>query len=152
MGFSERRANSLVAGFWLTFLASRLGAAYFEYYYIRNAEAVVVITLACLAAVAIAGLAGTYHRPHAILWLLLIGLALGPIFPNLVGILFRHFGDREIGTAFGTAIILGVSPSLIFPPIMTTYASRTTLRVALRLPTLLCILLACGSLALALSR
>lgn len=152
LGFSERRADLLVGGFWFAFVASRLGAALFEYHYVHEGEPWVVITMACLTAVGVGGLAGTHERRHAILWLLLIGLALGPIFPNLVGFLYRNFGEGEIGTAYGAMILFGGASGLVFPPIMSAYAGRTSLRVALRLPTVISILLAGGSLALALSR
>jgi fucose permease len=150
LGYTERRAGLLVGSFWFAFIASRLGAAYFEYYYVDGGEPWVLITLACLTAVAIAGLAGTRHRPHAVLWLLLIGLVLGPVFPNLIGILYRHFGEGEMGAAYGAMILIGGAGSLIFPPIMNAYADRTSLRVALRLTTVISILLAGGSLVLAL--
>jgi fucose permease len=152
MGYSERRAGLLVDGFWWTFIGSRLGAACLEYRYVRDAEPWIIITLACLAAVAVGGLAGTHHRAHAILWVLLVALAMGPIFPNLVGILYRHFSEGEIGTAYGTSFMVGSAGSLLLPPIMSTYARRTSIRTALRLPTLLSLLLAGGGLALALSR
>jgi fucose permease len=152
LGFTERRAGHLMVGFWFAFVASRLGAAYFEYHYVHQGEPWVMITLGCLTAVGIGGLAGTHERRHAILWLLLIGLALGPIFPNLVGILYHHFGETEIGTAYGTMILLGGAGGLVFPPVMSAYVDRKSLRVALRLPTVISILLAGGSLALALSQ
>jgi len=152
LGFSERPAGWLVGGYWFTFVASRLGAAFFEYYFVRTGEPWVLITLASVAAVAIGGLAGTRQRGHSILWLLLIGLVLGPIVPNLIGILYRHFGEGEIGTAYGTVILMGGGGSLIFPPFMSAFAARTSLRVALRLPTVISILLAGGGLALALSK
>ncbi len=152
LGYSERHAGLLVGSFWLTFVASRLGAAYFEYYHVDGSEPWVIITLACLSAIAIAGLAGTYHRTHAVLWLLLIGLVLGPVFPNLIGILYRHFGEGEMGSAYGAMILIGGAGSLIFPPLMSAYATRTSLRVAFRLPTVISILLAGGCLALALAK
>lgn len=152
LGFSKRRADLLMGIFWLTFVASRLGAAFFEYHYVHEGEPWVVITLACLTAVGVGGLAGTRECRHAILWLLLIAMALAPIFPNLVGVLYHQFGEGEIGTAYGAMVLVGGAVSLVFPPIMSAYAGRKSLRVALRLPTVISILLAAGTLALALSR
>jgi hypothetical protein len=150
-GLSERRVGWWVGGFWLAFTVSRLGAAYMEYRYLAGAEAWVIITLASLAAVAIGGLAGTHHRAHSAMWLLLIGLLLGPIFPNLVGILYSQFGAGEVGTAYGVMFLLGGAGGLLLPPVMSTYARRTSLRAALRLPILISILLAGGGLAIALA-
>jgi len=152
MGLSERRVGVLVSGFWWTFIGSRLGAAFLEYRYVRDAEPWIVITLAFLAAVAVGGLAGTHHRAHAIFWLLLVALAMGPILPNLVGIVYRHFHEGEIGTAYGASFMLGSAGSLLLPPVLSTYARRTSIRTALRLPTLISLLLAGGGLALALSK
>jgi MFS family permease len=152
MGFSERRVAVLVNGFWWTFIGSRVGAAFLEYRYVRDAEPWIIITLAFLGAVAVGGLAGTHHRAHAIFWLLLVALAMGAIFPNLVGILYRHFHEGEIGTAYGASFMLGSAGSLLLPPVLSTYARRTSLRTAFRLPILLCLLLAGGGLALALAK
>jgi cyanate permease len=151
MGYSERQAGWLVSGYWLTFIASRLAAAYFAYYYVHEGGPWVLITLALLSAVAIGGLAGTRQPAHSVFWLFLIGLVLGPIFPNLIGILYRQFGEGEIGTAYGTVILLGGGLSLIFPPFMSAFAERNSLRVALRVPIVISIILACGGLALVLS-
>jgi fucose permease len=151
-GLPERRVGWWVGGFWLAFTVSRIGAACLEYRYLAGAEAWVIIALASLAAVAIGGLAGTHHRAHSAMWLLLIGLLLGPIFPNLVGILYSQFGAGEVGTAYGVMFLLGGAGGLLLPPIMSTYARRTSLRAALRLPILISILLAGGGLALALSK
>ena len=108
--------------------------------------------LAGLAAVAVGGLAGTHDRNHAILWLMLTGLALGPIFPNLVGILYRHFAEGEIGTAYGAMFLLGGAGGLLLPPVMSGYARRTSIRTALRLPTVISLILAGGGLVIALAR
>jgi fucose permease len=151
-GLPERRVGWWVGGFWLAFTVSRIGAAYLEYRYLAGAEAWVIIALASLAAVAIGGLAGTHHRAHSAMWLLLIGLLLGPIFPNLVGILYSQFGAGEVGTAYGVMFLLGGAGGLLLPPVMSAYARRTSLRAALRLPILISILLAGGGLALALSK
>jgi len=152
LGFSELRAGLLVGGFWLTFIISRLVAAYLEYSQVRDAEPWIMIMLAGLAAVAVGGLAGTRDRNHAVMWLLLTGLVLGPIFPNLVGILYRHFAEGEMGTAYGGMFLLGAAGSLSLPPVMNVYARRTSIRSALRLPTVISLILAGGSLAIALAK
>ena len=152
LGFSEVRAGLLVGGFWLTFIISRLVAAYLEYSQVRDAEPWIIIMLAGLAAVAVAGLAGTRDRNHAVMWLLLTGLVLGPIFPNLVGILYRHFAEGEMGTAYGGTFLLGGAGSLSLPAVMSAYARRTSIRTALRLPMVISLILAGGSLALALAK
>src|SRR5260370_32387931 len=107
--------------------------------------------LAGLAAVAVAGLAGTRDRNHAVMWLLLTGLVLGPIFPNLVGILYRHFAEGEMGTAYGGMFFLGAAGSLSFPPGMNPYSRRTSIRTPLPPPTVISPILARGRPALSLS-
>jgi MFS family permease len=152
LGFSERRAGLFLSIFWFTFVASRLVAACFQYYYVHDAEPWVVIVLSCLAAIGVGGLAGTRERLHAVLWLVLVALSLGPILPNLIGIIYRGFGDGEIGAAYGSMMLIGGAGSLVMPPIMNAYVRRTSLRKGFRLPTMISILLAGGSLVLALSR
>jgi len=48
--------------------------------------------------------------------------------------------------------LLGAAGSLSLPPVMNAYARRTSIRTALRLPTVISLILAGGSLALALAK
>lgn len=153
LGYGERRAAWLLSGFWLSFLASRMLMAYLTHQNIikQQGEAWAIVVLALLSAVALGNLTGTHNRANGSIGLLLLGACFGPIFPTLVGILFSHFEVQERGTAFGAMFTIGATGSLIIPPLMGAYAKRThSVRVALRIPTLVALLLVGASLVLAL--
>jgi MFS family permease len=154
MRLRERRAAYLLSGFWLAFLASRLLTAVLQERGVlpRGSEGWLVFLLALLAAVVLGNLAGTHSPGNAAAGLLAVGFILGPIFPSLVSLLFKHFDSYEQhGTAFGAMFAIGATGSLVLPPLIGAYAKRTaSVRVALRIPTMMALLLMGTSLVLAL--
>jgi FHS family glucose/mannose:H+ symporter-like MFS transporter len=151
LGFREFRAALLLSGFWLAFLAGRLVMSLFQQTNVAtNSEPWVILVLALAAAVCLGNLAGTHNRASAAWGLLLTGAALGPIFPTLVGILFNHF-ESEQGTAYGAMFAVGAMGSLILAPVIGVYAQRRSVRAALRIPTVVALLLAGASLVMALT-
>jgi fucose permease len=152
LGFSERRAAGLVTGFWVIFMASRLLAAYGLHSINHDAEPWVLLVLAILAAVALGNLVSSHHRHQGGWGLLLMAAVLGPIFPTLIGIIYKNFDESEVGTAYGAMYAIGGLGSLCFPSVMIAYARQTSIRTALRFPTILAVLLAGTSLVLALAR
>ena len=98
-----------------------------------------------------ANLVGTRSRSYAAIGLLIVGALFGPIFPTLVGILFNNVDASARGTAYGAMYALGATGSLVIPPAMGVYARRSSVRVALRIPTVVALLLGAVSILLALS-
>lgn len=143
LGARENRASWILAGFWLAVLGSRWLAAIFqvrETFPREMLEGWLVIVLALAAAVTIGNMSGT-HRPfRAGVGILILGFVIGPIFPNLVGLLFEHFKESR-GSAYGAMFSVGALGGLLFPPLIGAYASRRTVRRALRLPMVLGLLL-----------
>jgi fucose permease len=136
LGWREGLAALLLSGFWLTFLAARLLVAILQYHQIlpRESEPWLICALALLAGVALGNLAGASRLGNAAGGLLLLGLLLGPIFPTLVGLLFRHFPEQSHGTAFGAMFALGATGNLLLPPVIGAYARRTNVQRSLRIP------------------
>ena len=152
LGHPESRAALLFSGFWLTFMAGRLVMSFLQYQVLPdNSDAWVILALALLAAVVTGNLAGTPKAVNAGWGLLLVGAILGPIFPTLVGLLFNLVGSPERGTAYGTMFAIGATGSAVLAPMIGVYARNRTVRSALRIPTVLALVLAGGSLALALT-
>jgi fucose permease len=141
LGYRESRAAWLLSGFWLTFLASRLGTAYLQLQGVLPpwTDAGVILLASVGAAVALGNLAGASSRGNAGLGLLLLGVALGPIMPTLVGIVFREFPVEKHGTAYGAVFAIGSTGSLILAPIIGAYARWRTVQLALRIPMILCL-------------
>jgi len=155
LGLRERRAAAWLSGFWLTFLGARLLAAWFQQraiFLVQGSEPWFILGLAFLAAVALGNLAGTRRPTAAARGLIVVGGLLGPIFPTLVGFLFQpaHVPQASRGTAYGAMYAIGASLSLVLPPLIGSYARRTSVRMALRLPTAVALVLAGVALVLGL--
>jgi fucose permease len=152
LGHPERRAALLFSGFWLTFMAGRLLASFLQQTVLpEHSEAGVILVLAILSAVVLGNLAGTQNRASGGWGILLAGALLGPIFPTLVGLLFRKFEVSEHGTAYGAMFAIGSSGSALLAPLIGMYARRHSVRTALRIPLVLALLLAGATLVLALT-
>jgi fucose permease len=148
-GQSVRVSSWLLSGFWLAFLAARLGDA------LLNLPAGwspwVILGLALSAAVVMGNLAGAEQgRASAAFGLLLIGLLFGPIFPTLVGILFEKVPEGQRGTAFGAMFAIGAAGNLVVPPLFGVYARRHKVQRSLWLTMVVSLLLAAAALLLGL--
>lgn len=152
MGHDARRAGELVSGFWCCFLGGRLTAAFLQHWRILPAswDPWVVVVLALLVTVVVANLAGTVHRGTATFGVLALGFFLGPIFPTLVGFLFRIFPDCP-GTAFGVLFAIGSAGSLFIAPLIGARFHRRNAQTALRIPLVLGLLLTVVALYFGLS-
>lgn len=149
LGMTERRAAFALSTFWLSFLASRLVVAILMAgdWIHGVAEAWLIMVLSLAAGVLLGNMAGAQKAGYAAFGLILTGIALGPIFPTLVGILFEHVAENQ-GMAFGAMFSLGSLGGIFLPPIMGAYAAKRTLRVAWRIPIVMALLMAVISLAL----
>jgi fucose permease len=151
-GYRESRAAWMLSGFWLTFLAGRLAAAYLQLNGVLPpwSDAAVILLCSVGAAVALGNLAGASTRGNAGLGVLLLGLALGPILPTLVGIVFREFPVEKHGTAYGAVFAIGSAGTLVLAPIIGAYARRRNVQLALRIPMVLCLLITAVALVMGL--
>jgi fucose permease len=154
-GFREHLALWLLAGFWLSFLAARLGTALLATSLQNRGplkaslQAGFIVVLALAAGVALGNMAGARTRFTAALGLLLVGAFFGPIFPTLVSILFGTLSN-ERGPAFGAMFSIGASGNLLLPPLIGLYARRKSLQAAMRVPMVTALMLALVTLVLAL--
>jgi fucose permease len=147
LGMPERRAAVAAGGFWLAFLAGRLGAAFLLAAVVvsRTAETWLLVGLALAAAVFLGNLAGAHKHGLAAWGFLGVGVLLGPIVPTLIGILFSHFDQVAPGlhgTAYGAMYFLGAAVGLPLPAVLDAYARRKTVRRAMILPMIGALLMA----------
>jgi fucose permease len=137
-GHGERRAVWLLSGFWGAFLLSRLavGALMNAGYLRPGSEAWVLVIPSLLAAVVLGNMAGTVGTASAGRALLLVGFFLGPIFPTLVGMVFKQLGSESHmeGTAFGLLFAAGSLGSLVLLPVVNRSTGKSSPQVALRVP------------------
>jgi fucose permease len=146
MGNQERRVAWLLSGFWLTFLASRLAAAFLHI----QASSWVIVALALLAAVLLGNMSSGSHRGRSRLELLALGAVLGPMLPTLVALVFAHFAPAERGTAYGAMYAFGSLGSLAMCPAIGFWVRRHAVQQALRIPMFIALGMGAAALVLGL--
>jgi fucose permease len=137
------RATLLLSGFWLAFLGSRVAFAFLQKDDIlpERTDPWVVTGLSVIAAMAIGHLVGSSSDANVAPTVLLVGLAFGPIFPTLVGSVFRAF-PHERGTAYGAMFAVGSLGGLVVPILIARSTRRGPVQQALRWPTVFCLIMA----------
>jgi fucose permease len=150
-GQDEREAGGLLSGFWAAFLASRLLVAVAQHGEIltESWDRWLIVLPPLLAAVVIGNLAGASHRGRPGAGLILLGLLLGPVFPTLLGMVFRHVAPSEQGLAYGMVFAGGSLGTLMLSPLV-GFRPRQPQQTMLRLPILLGLLLTAVALVLGL--
>jgi MFS family permease len=114
-GYQERGAAWVLTGFWTAFLLGRLATALIPHG--PAWDPVLIVVPALLSAVLLGNLSGAGTSGSRTPGLLLLGLLLGPIFPTLVGVVFREFPDAR-GTSYGIMYAIGATGSLILAPLV----------------------------------
>jgi fucose permease len=149
-GYKERRATRLLSGFWLTFLAGRVLLAFLQDRGVLRewSDYFVIPILGLLAAVTLGNLAGAPADRRSGWGLLVLGALLGPIFPTLIGIVFKL--SHPPGTAYGATFAIGSLGSLLLAPLIGLYARGKSVSHALRIPMILGLLMAASAMVLGL--
>lgn len=137
----QDRQSWWLAGFWMSLLLSRILFGYVQHVIQQVAplgnpyESWFLVLSAILAAVVLGNMAGTV-RPEKAFWgLVMLGFALGPVFPILVGLLFQNAHvEKALGTTFALLHAAGSVGSLLLSPLVNLSASARTIQVALRIP------------------
>jgi fucose permease len=146
LGASEHLAALLLSGFWLTFLASRLGAAFLQHQARWASEPWLIVLLALGAGICLGNLAQAEKLRHARAGWLLLGAFLGPVFPTLVGTVFQFFPAYEHGTAYGAMFSIGSLGGLVLPPFVGVCVRRLDAGRAMRVPMVMALVLAMAAL------
>jgi hypothetical protein len=148
VGISASSGEVLLLFWWLMLLAGRLGAAVL----LRPVfEVWVLLALTLLAASVLGNLIGTEYALGGALGSMLVALSLGPQIPTLLGVLAEPFPGHT-GAALGAAFAAASVGQLVFPPRFGPVKPWPAVRLWLRLPMLLALLLAAALLTLALVR
>jgi fucose permease len=152
LGVREHRAALWLSGFWLAFLAGRLGMALALHQHYLRAEwsAWLLFPLALGVSVVLSNLGGAVHGVRAALGLLGLGFLMGPIFPTLLGIVFKHDTGNRWGTNYGILFAVGSASSLIMAPLAGAYARRKSVHETFRLLAPLALVLLCTALLIGL--
>jgi fucose permease len=106
-GFGNFRGFWLLQGFWVAMLASRLVVA-FLLARTNLGFPVLLLAFTILFALCFQRLNSPQDRTTIMLYVMAIGLLLGPIFPILIGILFTELDPTSWGTGYGLAYAIGL--------------------------------------------
>jgi hypothetical protein len=149
LGAPPRQASRLLFVFWMSMLLSRLLVAL-----IRHSSGLgdtlspwFLVVPALLAAVVLGNLAAVV-RPERLGWgMFLLGLFLGPVYPFLVGLLFRTPGGQAMpGTGYSLLCASGSVGGLLLAPLVGYCARSRNLQVALLIPMFLALILTAAAL------
>ncbi len=143
LGQESAEAAWGLSAFWTAFLASRLLAAVLLHAAAESyLDVWMLIVAGGLGAVVLGNLIGTGNRTAARWSLVLLGFVLGPVFPSLVGLLFRIEPKPPTGTAYGLVFALGSVGSLLLAPLVGARARRSNVQGSLYVPMFLALALA----------
>jgi MFS family permease len=147
----ERQAGRQLIGFWAALLASRLLVALLQHadYLTEWWDRWLVIVPPLVAATLLGNLAGASQRGRPTLGLIVLGLLLGPVFPTLLAMIFRHVAPSEQGLTYGVVFAAGSLGSLLLSPLI-VLRTRPPLQTALRVPIFLALLLTAAALVMGL--
>jgi hypothetical protein len=141
---TPRRANRMLFTFWMAMLASRLLVALVLHgASMKDTLSPWFLVLPALMVAVVFGNLSAVTRPERIgTGLVMLGLFMGPIYPLLVGLLFRTPGGHELpGTTYGLLCACGSVGGLALAPLVGYCARSRSLQVALLIPTLLALIL-----------
>ncbi|MCI0460928.1 MAG: MFS transporter [Gemmataceae bacterium] len=124
-GVPEQKAARLLSAFWLTFMGSRLLAAFTLP---GGQEALVILGLALAATAVMLAVVLSRTRGTAVAAVMAAGLVLGPIFPTVMAILLGHFPESVHGRAVGLFFAVGGVGWTVIPILIGVYAKRTSVQ------------------------
>ncbi len=147
--FADRTANTLLSAFWISLMAARLITAIFFSGQID--PAMLVPALGVLAVIGIGIMVIAPSPGVGVLGTLITGFALGPIFPTLVGVAFGKTDAINAGTAgsvFGLIFAIGLLGGTLIPPLIGSYAAKSTLQKGLNIALVVAVALVVASCVL----
>ena len=129
-GHSEGRAATLLSGFWLAFMGSRLATALIvdRFPLPAGGDTMLIVALAVLCILVWAGAVISPGRGMAGAMVILAGLVFGPTFPTIIGVLLGDVDPTLGGRAVGLFFAIGGIGWSIIPMLIGAYARKTNVQ------------------------
>jgi fucose permease len=124
-GVRPETAASLLSGFWLAFMVSRLATAFTLS---AGGETKLILGLAVLCVLVLTAVVRSRRAATAMLCVLAAGLVFGPIFPTLMAVLLGHFPQSAHGRVVGLLFGIGGIGWTVIPILIGAYARRTSVQ------------------------
>jgi fucose permease len=133
LGFTERSANLTLSAFWISLMAGRLLAAGFGVKPIVTPELGVlpIVILSVISIITILLMILAKSKSLAGFAVVLTGLAFGPIFPTIIGIMFSKVEPTLRGSAFGISFAIGLIGASTIPAAIGIYSKGKTIQRSL---------------------
>ncbi len=128
IGFSDKTANIVLSGFWISLMAARLIAS--QIVTPENGVWVIQI-IAIFATVSILLMVISKSKVLATISVLLTGFAFGPVFPTIVGVTFAKTTEAVHGSAFGIIFAVGLLGGTTIPAAIGNYSKGKTIQKSL---------------------
>ena len=129
---SETMASTMLSAFWLAFMVGRLVTALSVTAFPLTAAAtntlIIGLSLACV--LVWVGVTLTTSRGVACGLVVLAGLAFGPTFPTIIGVLTGHVHPAVAGRAVGLFFMIGGIGWSVIPILIGAYARRASVQKA----------------------
>ena len=130
LGFTDRLSNVLLSIFYLCLIIARvIAATSIE----TSVSGMVICGLALISFITIGLITMTETKGLAIVLVVITGLALGPIFPTIVGIALSSADLSIRGTIFSAVFASGLLGASIIPMLIGVVSERRNIRESLRL-------------------
>jgi fucose permease len=125
---SDEKAGTVLSGFWIALMIARLIAAFtvgggMIFYFVP--------VLAVVTMLSISGMVMAKTPGIGIVTTLVTGLAIGPIFPTIVGVTFSKTGVSA--SVFGIIFAMGLLGGILVPSLIGKYAAEMNIRKSLRI-------------------
>ena len=128
LGFADKGANMILSAFWISLMIARLVASRM----VTPENGVIVIgVLAAVATIAIGLMVATKSKNGAGAFVVMTGLAFGPIFPTIVGVTFAKTVESVRGSAFGIIFAVGLLGATTIPAAIGYYSKGKTIQKSL---------------------
>lgn len=129
-GMSEGTATGLLSVFWLAFMLSRLATALLVLAspLLAGAETQLIIAFSVLCVLVWTGAVISRGRAMAVAVVVGAGLAFGPTFPTIVGVLTGHVDPALSGRAVGLFFAVGGIGWSVIPMLIGAYARKTSVQ------------------------
>ncbi len=127
LGATEKQANTALSFFFIAIVISRLGTATFV---TPENTPYVLFIIAVLATVILSVMIMIKEKRKGFIAVILMGLLMGSVCPNIFGYMFSRIDVAYHGTSFGLCFAIGMAGGSILSGLVGLVSRRSTLKKA----------------------
>ncbi len=137
IGYEDRRGRRMLIGFWLAFLGARLAM-----WFLLGPRIEIWLLWFCTltSAIVLGNLVGAYGASSGGIGFWLVGACYGPLLPGFLGLLIEYFHNNP-GIVVGSVLAVAGLHDALAQPLMARGAQARSVRVAMRIPLIMTLLM-----------